>query len=246
MTERLDRIEAILERLAERQDRTQQQLDQFQGEVRAFVQEAAEDITGLMASLANDLDALGSQVNAYIAQSNANLAAERLGRAEFRRQMIGLQTETRNILRELADMRQQQVFPPVVTDPKPTNTSPIVTNSRSPATPPLNTSICWNIYSPEESKRLWRGRSPLGRIEIVNDSDQFVEVKLFHPDGDEKVFASWSVDPEQSMFLTMDGQPITIGADWGIQISSSCIMPVGNAGQYSEGRYRVSSSFLVY
>jgi uncharacterized membrane-anchored protein YhcB (DUF1043 family) len=115
MTERLDRIEGILERVAERQDRlteqqarTQQQLDQFRVEVRASVQEAAEDITGLLASLANDLDALSAQVNAYIVQSSANLAAERQDRAEFRRQMIGLQTETRNILRELADMRRQQ------------------------------------------------------------------------------------------------------------------------------------------
>jgi DNA repair exonuclease SbcCD ATPase subunit len=89
MTERLDRIEAILGRLAERQEQTQRQLDQFRGEVRASVQEAAADITELMASLANDLDALGSQVNAYIAQSTANLAVEGLDRAEFRRQMMG-------------------------------------------------------------------------------------------------------------------------------------------------------------
>jgi uncharacterized membrane-anchored protein YhcB (DUF1043 family) len=108
MSERLDRVETILERLAERQDRTQQQLDQFRVEVRASVQESAADITGLMASLANDLDALSAQVNTYIVQSSANLAAERQDRAEFRRQMIGLQTETRNILRELADMRRQQ------------------------------------------------------------------------------------------------------------------------------------------
>lgn len=106
MTDRLDRIETILERLAERQDRTQVQLDQFRVEVRASVAEAAEDITGLMISLANDIDGLSAQVNAYIVQSSANLAAERQDRSEFRRQMIGLQTETRNILRELADMRR--------------------------------------------------------------------------------------------------------------------------------------------
>lgn len=103
-TDRLDRIERILENLAVSQDRTQGQIDQL----AASVQATAVDTMSMIGSLAHDIDALSSNVNAYIAQSTAFLAAEQRDRSEFRQQMVGLQTETRNILRELADMRRQQ------------------------------------------------------------------------------------------------------------------------------------------
>lgn len=134
MTERLDRVEAILERLAERQDqmqvqqdrmqvqqdrmqvqqdRFQQQLEETRHQSRSLVSELAEDVVSMISSLAENqtqtqmqLDALSAHVSAYIAQSSAFLAVERHDRGEFRQQMIGLQTETRNILRELADMRR--------------------------------------------------------------------------------------------------------------------------------------------
>jgi hypothetical protein len=61
----------------------------------------------MASGLSSDIDALSSNVNAYIAQSTAFLAAEQRDRSEFRQQMIGLQTETRNILRELANLRRQ-------------------------------------------------------------------------------------------------------------------------------------------
>ncbi len=153
MTERLDRIEAILEHVAERQgqmqsqqdrmqsqqdrmqsqqdrfqqqleetqqqsrqqqDRFQQQLEESRQQSRSWVSELAADVVGMISSLAENqaqtqmqLDALSAHVSAYIAQSSAFLAVERLDRAEFRQQMLGLQSETRNILRELADRRQQ-------------------------------------------------------------------------------------------------------------------------------------------
>lgn len=121
MSERLDRVEAILEQLAERQNRFQQQLEATNQQTRSVIRETAEDVVNMIGSLAESqtqtqaqldatqaqLDALSAHVAAYIAQSSAFLAAERLDRAEFRQQMVGLQTETRNILRELADMRRQ-------------------------------------------------------------------------------------------------------------------------------------------
>ncbi len=146
MTERLDRIEAILEHVAERQgqmqsqqdrmqsqqdrfqqqleetqqqsrqqqDRFQQQLEETQQQSRSWVSELAADVVGMISSLAENqaqtqmqMDALSAHVSAYIAQSSAVLAVERLDRAEFRQKMLGLQSETRNILRELADRRQQ-------------------------------------------------------------------------------------------------------------------------------------------
>lgn len=115
MTERLDRIEAILEQLAQRQNVFQQQLELFTQQSRALVQESTDDVVSMIGSLSDSqaqtqaqLDALSAHVSAYIAQSSAFLAVERQDRAEFRQQMIGLQTETKNILRELSDTRRQQ------------------------------------------------------------------------------------------------------------------------------------------
>lgn len=106
--DRLDRIERILEATAVQQQRTQQQLDQFREQINQEFQQQAEELVSFLSSLAHDLDALSSNVNAYIAQSTAFLASEQRDRAEFRQQMIGLQTETRNILRELADLRRRE------------------------------------------------------------------------------------------------------------------------------------------
>jgi len=108
MTERLDRIEQILEALAASQERSQGQIEQLATSVQVSIQESASDVVSMIGSLGHDIDALSSNVNAYIAQSTAFLAAEQRDRSEFRQQMVGLQTETRNILRELADLRRQQ------------------------------------------------------------------------------------------------------------------------------------------
>jgi uncharacterized protein YutE (UPF0331/DUF86 family) len=122
MTERLDRIEGILERLAERQDRFQEQLQESSQQSRTQLSESSEDVVGMIGSISQEvenlaavqrntqlqIDALAATVTAYVSQSTASRAAEAQERSEFLRQMLGLQTETRNILRELADMRRQQ------------------------------------------------------------------------------------------------------------------------------------------
>lgn len=111
----LDDIKAILRQVAEnqatqqqQQQRTQEQIEQLATSVQGTIQDTASDVVSMIGSLAHDMDALSSNVNAYIAQSTAFLAAEQRDRSEFRQQMVGLQTETRNILRELADLRRQQ------------------------------------------------------------------------------------------------------------------------------------------
>ena len=107
MTDRLDRIEAILESLAVKQTATAEQIERLASNVSAAIEESAADVVSMIGSLAQDVDVISANVNAYIAQSTASLAAEQRDRSEFRQQMIGLQTETRNILRELADLRKQ-------------------------------------------------------------------------------------------------------------------------------------------
>ncbi len=107
-------LEETQQQSRQQQDRFQQQLEETQQQSRSWVSELAADVVGMISSLAENqaqtqmqLDALSAHVSAYIAQSSAFLAVERLDRAEFRQQMLGLQSETRNILRELADRRQQ-------------------------------------------------------------------------------------------------------------------------------------------
>lgn len=107
MTDRLDRIEAILESLAVKQTATAEQIERLASNVSAAIEESAADVVSMIGSLAQDVDVISANVNAYIAQSTASLAAEQRDRSEFRQQMIGLQTETRNILKELADLRKQ-------------------------------------------------------------------------------------------------------------------------------------------
>jgi hypothetical protein len=62
-----------------------------------------------------NIDAINAQISTLTAlatadraQVMADRAAEAQARADFIAQMVGLQTEVRNILRELAEMRRQQ------------------------------------------------------------------------------------------------------------------------------------------
>jgi phage-related minor tail protein len=59
-------------------------------------------------AIAAQLQVLTADVTATQSQWVANYAAEAQSRAEYQRQMLGLQQESRNILRELADLRRQQ------------------------------------------------------------------------------------------------------------------------------------------
>ncbi|MBD2092573.1 hypothetical protein H6F67_22245 [Microcoleus sp. FACHB-1515] len=118
---RLDRVEAILADLATSQQQFQQELEaerqQRQQQVEAERQQRLEFRSDYEASIADlvsqttemrlELSTLAANVNAYIAQSTSFLAAEQPDRAQFRSAMLGLQTETRNILLELANMRRR-------------------------------------------------------------------------------------------------------------------------------------------
>ena len=105
--DRLERVERILEAIATNQLEERDRRLELREDLEILYQR--QQMTQLQ------LDALVAQVNAYVVQSNATmlqlnvgLAGEAQARAEFRQQMIGLQMEVRNILRELADLRRQQ------------------------------------------------------------------------------------------------------------------------------------------
>jgi hypothetical protein len=97
--DRLDRVERILEAIASNQLEERERRLEFREDLEILYHRQQQ------AQI--QLDALTAQVTAYIAQSAASLAAEAQNRSDFQRQMLGLQTEVRNILRELADLRQK-------------------------------------------------------------------------------------------------------------------------------------------
>lgn len=98
-----DRIAAI----AQQQQQTQRQIDEL-GQV---LRETVPDLTEMVGTVLNSLDEFSAELRSIFASDNASRAADRLAetrlRNEFRSTMLGLQSETRNILRELAEMRRQ-------------------------------------------------------------------------------------------------------------------------------------------
>lgn len=120
--DRLDRIERILEGLATQQLQTQEQLDAIAtrqdrsqrqiDELGQILRESIPDLTEMVGTVLNSLDEFSAELRAIFSSDAASRAAERLAetrlRNEFRSTMLGLQTETRSILRELAEMRQQR------------------------------------------------------------------------------------------------------------------------------------------
>lgn len=121
LTEKQDRSQQQLDQLVERQDRSQQadllgrKINGLGDTIRQKRQSLTENLAGILNSLTHDINATTTNLNGLIgqsseftAQTNALMVSEQRDRAEFRRQMLGLQTETRNILRELTDLRRQQ------------------------------------------------------------------------------------------------------------------------------------------
>jgi len=120
--DRLDRIERILEGLATNQLQTQEQLDAIAtrqdrsqrqiDELGQILRESIPDLTEMVGTVLNSLDEFSAELRSIFSSDAASRAAERLAetrlRNEFRSTMLGLQTETRSILRELAEMRQQR------------------------------------------------------------------------------------------------------------------------------------------
>jgi hypothetical protein len=104
----LDEIKAILRALAERQTTTQNQLDQLTG----IVESSIPDLTEMIGSVLSGLDEYTAEMRAIQTADRSDRASERLmevrARNEFRSDMRGLQNESRNLLREMADLRRQE------------------------------------------------------------------------------------------------------------------------------------------
>ncbi|NJL20119.1 MAG: hypothetical protein HC895_03645 [Leptolyngbyaceae cyanobacterium SM1_3_5] len=76
------------------------------------MRESIPDLTQMVGTVLMSLDEFSAELRSIFSSDAASRASERLAetriRNEFRTAMLGLQTETRNILRELAELRQQR------------------------------------------------------------------------------------------------------------------------------------------
>jgi predicted TIM-barrel fold metal-dependent hydrolase len=122
----LDEIRAILRDVAVTQQQMQVQQQQMQQQVQVqqqqtqrnidelgqILRESIPDLTEMVGTVLMSLDEFSAELRSIFASDSASRAAERLAetrvRNEFRSAMLGLQTETRSILRELAELRQQR------------------------------------------------------------------------------------------------------------------------------------------
>lgn len=102
----LDEIRAILRTVAEQQARSQQQID----DLRGILQTSIPDLTEMVGLVLTGLDEYTAEMRAIQAADRSDRASERLmevrARNEFRSDMRGLQNESRNLLRELSDLRR--------------------------------------------------------------------------------------------------------------------------------------------
>lgn len=68
----------------------------------------------------------------------------------------------------------------------------------------------------------------IGGVVLRNGYSKEVTVTLWHPDT-RKPHASWAVAPGKSLHSYVDGKPIRVGSDWGVQMNGLHIIPIGKA-----------------
>ena len=51
-------------------------------------------------------------------------------------------------------------------------------------------------------------------------SNRFIPVLLYHPGAPNWSYKTWEVPAKQSIILDLEGKPINVGMDWGIQLKN--------------------------
>jgi len=86
------------------------------------------------------------------------------------------------------------------------------------------------------------GAPKIGQIEVINSLGAPVDVKLYHPQNPNVVFANWHIAVGQTTFLALNNNRITIGSDWRIQVvfadgNSSAIYYVGAKASFIQNSF---------
>lgn len=115
--DRLDRIAATVQQqqtdqriaaIAQQQQHTQRNIDELGQILRKSIPELRQRVNTVLMNLDECAAELRLICSADAASRAAEQLAETSSRNEFRTAMLGLQTETRHILRELAELRSQR------------------------------------------------------------------------------------------------------------------------------------------
>lgn len=69
----------------------------------------------------------------------------------------------------------------------------------------------------------WWGNQ-IGKVAMINQTPSSVFARLYHPDGPERVFGTYRIDPGQNLFLANGS---AVGMDWGIQVNNHKIRILG-------------------
>ncbi|MEL6978680.1 MAG: hypothetical protein AAGM38_08395 [Pseudomonadota bacterium] len=81
----------------------------------------------------------------------------------------------------------------------------------------------------------------IGKISVSNPTLYPFEVTLWHPDSG-SVFGRWTVNGQSEVDLLYEDQIFNIGNDWGLQFGDAAPRSVGEASEWSQGRWLASSA----
>lgn len=86
-----------------------------------------------------------------------------------------------------------------------------------------------------------------GKVVVQNDYNARVTVRLYHADALDQVFGSWTLDPNESGVLQIDGKEFTIGGDWLVRVQFANGAPsdrrlVYKVGTHGRGMWTIYAS----
>lgn len=102
--------------------------------------------------------------------------------------------------------------------------------------PTRSVSSACQVYRPHLAKRTFDGRA--GAVLLHNATSRRVEVKVYHPDGVGDVELRRHLAPGSVLALAGDdGERLSLGNDWGIQVDESCVATLGEAAAWGTGEF---------
>ena len=98
---------------------------------------------------------------------------------------------------------------------------------------------CTTAYEPGAQPQrittgLFDGR--VGRIKVINNTENATLISLYHPDAPKRVFKYWYAEPGESYLLGTDNY----SSDWGIQVDEGPICIVGRVASWD------GSTFITF
>ncbi|MBD2075768.1 hypothetical protein H6F86_18095 [Phormidium sp. FACHB-592] len=102
---------------------------------------------------------------------------------------------------------------------------------------------CTTSYEPGAQPQrvttgLFDGR--VGRIKVINNTENATLISLYHPDAPKRVFKYWYAEPGEGYLLGIDNY----SSDWGIQVDEGPICIVGRVASWDGSTFTTFPSRL--